>query len=127
LTEVVLSVLERSQAVYLVASPELLTVNDLRRVKGILLEVLKLQADQVHLVLNHRPKAASVTKRDMEQLVGVSVDLEIPHDGKRPEEAALRGEILVLQAPRSPIAKAAVSLARLIDGDSGLKQPRGSR
>lgn len=127
LTEVVLSVLERSQSVYMVASPELLTVNDLRRVKEILRDVLRLQADQVHLVLNHRAKGAGVSKRDVEQLLGVSVDLEIPHDGKRPEEAALRGEILVVRAPRSPIAKAAVRLARLIDGDSASKEPRGSR
>ncbi len=114
LTEVALSLLEQSQHVFVVASPELLIVKDLISFYGILRSVLKLHEGQIHLVINHRAKTATVRGREMEKLLGVSVAFEIRHDGRRPDDAALRGEILALSSSRSPIAKAAGTLARMI-------------
>jgi pilus assembly protein CpaE len=114
LTEIALSLLEQSKDVLVVASPELLIVKDLISLYKVLRDVLKLHEGQIHLVINHRPKTVTVRGREMEKLLGVSVALEIQHDGKRPEEAAVRGEILALSASRSPIAKAAETLARMI-------------
>jgi len=114
LSEAALSMLEQAQAVVVVASPELLIIKDLISLYGILRDVLKLPEDQIHLVINHRSKTATVGAREMEKLLNVGVALEIRHDGKRPEEAALHGQILALSAARSPIAKAAASLARAI-------------
>jgi len=114
LSEVALSLLEQSQAVIVVASPELLIVKDLRSLYVILRDVLKLGEERIHLLINHRSQTVTVGAREMEKLLGVSVALEIRHDGKRPDEAALHGEILALSSTRSPIARAASHLARLI-------------
>ena len=115
LSEITLSVLEQSQVVFVVATPELLIVKDIIQVYSILHDVLKLAAGHVHLVVNHRASAATVGRQEIEKLLGVEIAVEIRHDGPRPEEAALKGEILAVSASKSPIAKAAASLARLID------------
>jgi Flp pilus assembly CpaE family ATPase len=114
LSEVALSLLEKSEDVFVVATPELLIVKDLISLYGIFRNVLKLQEGQVHLVINHRPKNATVRAREIEKLLGISAALEIQHDGTRPEDAAIRGEILAISSPRSPIARAAGTLARMI-------------
>jgi hypothetical protein len=56
----------------------------------------------------------TVAGRGLGGFLGVKTAVEIRHDGLRPEEAAIRGEILVVSAVNSPIAKAADELARLI-------------
>jgi DNA-binding response OmpR family regulator/MinD-like ATPase involved in chromosome partitioning or flagellar assembly len=115
LSEVALSVLEQSQAVFLMATPDRLNVSALTNVLSILQEILRLAAGQVHLVLNHRSADAAVERKEMEKLLGFNVAVEIRHDGRRPEMAAIKGEILAVSAINTPIAKAAASLARLID------------
>ena len=115
LSEVALSVLEQSRVVFVVATPELLIVKDLTQLYGIFHGVLKLAAGHVHLVVNHRASTATVGRREMEKLLGVEIAVEIRHDGRRPEEAALKGDILALSASRSPIAKAAAAFTRLVE------------
>jgi MinD-like ATPase involved in chromosome partitioning or flagellar assembly/CheY-like chemotaxis protein len=115
LSEVTLSLLERSQAVFVVATAELLIVKDLISVYGILQDVLKLAPDQIHLVVNHRSAVVALGARELAGYVGVRVAVEIAHDGLRPENAAVRGEILAVSVPNSPIAKAADELSRFID------------
>jgi len=115
LSEVALSVLENSQAVFVVATAELLIVKDLINVYTILREVLGLADGQIHLVVNHRSADVTVAGRELGRFLGVGIAVEIRHDGLRPEEAAIRGEILAVSAVNSPIGKAADELARLID------------
>ena len=50
--------------------------------------------------------------REIEAVVGMSVESEIRFDGQRPEEAALQGEILAVSDPSGPLAKATAALAR---------------
>jgi Flp pilus assembly CpaE family ATPase/CheY-like chemotaxis protein len=115
LSEVALAVLESSQAVLVVATAELLIVKDLINLYAILRDVLGLVDGQIHLVVNHRSADVTLEGRELGRLVGVGVAVEIRNDGSRPEEAAIRGEILAISALNSPIAKAADELARLLD------------
>jgi Flp pilus assembly CpaE family ATPase/DNA-binding LytR/AlgR family response regulator len=115
LSEVTLSLLEGSQEVFVVATAELLIVKDLINVYAILQDVLKLEAGQIHLVVNHRSAVVALGGRELAGYVGVRVAVEIAHDGIRPESAAVRGEILAVSALTSPIARAADEISRLID------------
>ncbi len=115
LSEVVLEVLERSSAVFVVATAELLIVKDLINVYAILRNVLGIADGQIHLVVNHRSADANLAGRELAGFLGVGIAVEIRHDGLRPEEAAIRREILAVSATNSPIAKAADELSHLID------------
>ena len=44
--------------------------------------------------------------------------MEIEFDGTKPDEAAVRGEILVLTDPKSALARGAEQLAQLISGST---------
>jgi pilus assembly protein CpaE len=114
LSEVALSVLEKSGEVIVVGTAELLIVKDLISFYAILRDVLGLADGQIHLVVNHRSADVTLAGREVGRFLGVKTEVEIRHDGLRPEEAAIRGEILAVSAPNSPIAKAADELARLI-------------
>jgi pilus assembly protein CpaE len=114
LSEVALSVLENSQAVFVVATAELLIVKDLQNLYSILRDVLGLADGQIHLVVNHRSADVTLAGRELGRLLGVGLAVEIRNDGPRPEEAAIRGEIMALSAVNSPIGKAADELARLL-------------
>jgi Flp pilus assembly CpaE family ATPase len=114
MSEVALSVLERSQKVFVVATPELLIVKDLINVYAILRDVLQLEDGQIHLVVNHRSADVTVAGREVGGYLGVKVAVEIRNDGLRPETAAVRGEILAVSDASSPITKAVDELARLI-------------
>jgi Flp pilus assembly CpaE family ATPase len=114
LSEAALSVMERSDVICLVATPELVVIKDLIRVYRILQDVLKLAAGQIHLVVNHRSSHSALGRRDIKEVLGVEVAVEIRHDGRRPEKAALAGEILAKSAAKSPVAKGAAEVARLI-------------
>jgi Flp pilus assembly CpaE family ATPase/CheY-like chemotaxis protein len=114
LSEVVLSVLENSGTVVMVASAELLIVKDLISVYAILRDVLGLADGQIHLVVNHRSADVTLAGKELGRFLGVGVAVEIRHDGLRPETAAIRGEILAVSDPTSPIGKAVDDLARLI-------------
>ena len=115
LSEIALLVLEQSRDVFVIATPELLIVKDLIKVYGILHDVLRLASGHVHLVVNHRESSGAVGRQEIEKLLGVEIAVEIRNDGHRPEQAALKGEILAVSASKSPIAVAATGLARLID------------
>jgi pilus assembly protein CpaE len=115
LSEVVLSVLERSQEVFVIATAELLIVKDLINVYDIMRGVLKLDDEQMHLVVNHRSPDATVAVRELGDFLGVKTEVEVRNDGIRPESAAIRGEILAVSDAKSPIAIAAHEMARMID------------
>jgi DNA-binding response OmpR family regulator/Flp pilus assembly CpaE family ATPase len=115
LSEVTLAVLENSQAVCVVATAELLIVKDLINLYTILRDVLGLANGQIHLVVNHRSADVTVAGRELGRLLGVRVAVEIRNDGPRPEQAAIRGEIMAVSAVNSPIGKAADELVRLLE------------
>ena len=115
LSEVALAVLEQSQAVFVIAAPDGLLIRDLSSVFNILHNVLGLADGQTHLVINHRSADATVGRAEIENQLGVKTAMEISHDGRRPEQAALKGELLALSASNSPIGRAAAGLARLVD------------
>lgn len=115
LSEVTLAVLENSRSVLVVATAELLIVKDLINLYAILRDVLGLVDGQIHLIVNHRSADVTLAGRELGGLLGVRVAVEIRNDGPRPEEAAIRGEIMAVSAVNSPIGKAAAEIARLLD------------
>jgi pilus assembly protein CpaE len=114
LSEPVLTILEGSDDVLLLAVPEFSMMKDLIQVKRILLDVLQLPLGRVRLVVNHRNASYRIGRTEIETIVGMQVELEIRFDGQRPEEAALQGQILALSEPASPLARAAERLARAL-------------
>jgi hypothetical protein len=57
-----------------------------------------------------------VVRDDFQRLLQRDIDVEIEYDGARADEAAVRGDLLVLTDPRSSISRGAETIANLIAG-----------
>jgi Flp pilus assembly CpaE family ATPase len=119
LSEAALTVLERASKIVLIVTPELTAMKDTKDLIEVFRNVLNIPEGNVKLVLN-RPRPSSMVERaDVERTLGRTVDFELDHDGDRCDRAAVTGELLVVAAPTSPLAKKLAALAGAVDTESG--------
>ena len=116
LTENVLSVLEHSQRIVLLATPELSTLKDITDLLNIFTNVLNIVPGRVILAMNNKMPKPVVSKEDVERTLKQEIVCEFKFDGSKPDEAAVKGEILVLSDPKSFITIGADALSEVIAG-----------
>lgn len=113
LSETAVAALEQTDHLVAITTPELSSLSDLGRLYPMLERVFRLPLSRVHLVVNHRSPNSVVGEREVKGILRREVAAEIRYDGLRPEEAAVRGQLLVGD-PRSAVARGTVELARRI-------------
>ena len=111
LTETALRVLENADRVVLLLTPELATLKDASELLQILRSVLAIPESRLALVLNHPRPISAVTRTSVERALDRRLDFELPYDGVRCDRAALTGDLLMLSAPNSGVARAIRSIA----------------
>jgi Flp pilus assembly CpaE family ATPase len=119
-SEPVLAALDAAEQVVVVTAPDLSSVKSAADAIDILGE-LGVPDGRLAVLLNHRSSNAAVERAAVERLLRRRVDVEAGFDGPRPDVAALKGEILSLTTPRSEIAKAAATLADLLETRSSAR------
>ncbi len=112
-SEVTLAGLELADRVLLVATPELVTLQDVLECRRIFGEVLRLPSERVTYVLNHPLPYSSVPVGDFAAATAAAW-LEVQFGGDSPTAAALRGESLVNTRPNNPVTRAAIGLAETL-------------
>jgi pilus assembly protein CpaE len=122
MSEVTLSVLDRSNKVYLVVTPELPAIRDTEALLKLFERVIKLPAGKMSLIFNHPRPHALATRSDAEQVIHRLMQFDIPYDGERFERAAVTGEILVVRTPASPPAKILQRIANDILGEHRMRR-----
>jgi CRP-like cAMP-binding protein len=118
LTESVLTVLEHAQRIVLLATPELSTLKDITDLLAIFTNVLNIVPGRVVLAMNNKMPRPVVSKEDVERTLKQEIQCEFKFDGSKPDEAAVKGELLVLSDPKSFIAIGANALSEIIAGTS---------
>jgi pilus assembly protein CpaE len=126
LTENALTILDHSQRIVLLATPELSSLKDISDLLRIFENVLHIVPGRVVIVLNNKTPRPVVGREDIERTLKQSIAAEIGFDGSKPDEAGVRGEILVLTDPKSTIARSAREIADILIGVRGDKD-KGSR
>ncbi len=111
--EVTLAGLELADRFLLVATPELVTLQDVLECRRIFGEVLRLPSERVTYVLNHPLPYSSVPVGDFAAATAAAW-LEVQFGGDSPTAAALRGESLVNTRPNNPVTRAAIGLAETL-------------
>jgi pilus assembly protein CpaE len=114
----VLALLDLTQHVVLVASPDLSAVKSSADAIDILMQ-LGTPHDRLTVVLNNRVERPAVSRSAVERLLGREVDIEVGYDGTRPDKAAVDGAILSLTDPRSAITRATDTLAAALEAKHG--------
>ncbi len=116
-SEVNLTILERSDRILVVVTPELPALKDTKEALDIFQSVLRIPAGNVTVILNHPRPGDMVSREDVERMIGREIQLELDHDGFRCDRAGVTGEILMTSAPGSPISKKLRQLAVSIDDE----------
>lgn len=124
LSENVLMVLEHSQRIVLLATPELSTLKDISDLLNIFTNVLQIVPGRLLVTINNRIAKPVVGRDDVERTLNQQIAVEIGYDGSKPDEAAVKGEILALTDSRSAVTRGAEQLAAII---AGLKPDPGER
>jgi pilus assembly protein CpaE len=117
-TDIVISVLDHSQRVLVIVTPELSSLKDVGELLQIFTNVLNIVPGRVILALNNKVPKSVVSREDVVRTLKQELAVEIDFDGTKPDEAAVRGEILVLTDPKSAISRGAEQLAQLIAGST---------
>jgi MinD-like ATPase involved in chromosome partitioning or flagellar assembly len=114
LTENALNIFERSDALLLVATPELASVKAAADVLRIL-KVLGIALDRIALIVNNRAPKPAMSRDALRRLLGRDRDVEIGYQGNTPEEAVMNGSLLVLDQPRGEMARAMRELGQVVE------------
>ncbi len=125
-TDIVISVLDHSQRVLVLVTPELSSLKDVGELLNIFTNVLNIVPGRVILALNNKVPKSVVGKEDVIRTLKQELAVEIDFDGTKPDEAAVKGEILVLTDPKSAISRGAEQLAQLISGQTSA-EAKGAR
>src|SRR5439155_1017633 len=117
-TDIVISVLDHSQRVLVIVTPELSSLKDVGELLNIFTNVLNIVPGRVILALNNKVPKAVAGKEAVVRTPKQELAVEIGFDGTKPDEAEVRGEILVLTDPKSEISRGVEALAQLIAGST---------
>src|SRR5438477_169216 len=117
-TDIVISVLDHSQRVLVLVTPELSSLKDVGELLNIFTNVLNIVPGRVILALNNKVPKSVVSKEDVIRTLKQELAVEIDFDGTKPDEAAVKGEILVLTDPKSALSRGAEQLAQIIAGST---------
>jgi MinD-like ATPase involved in chromosome partitioning or flagellar assembly len=78
----------------------------------------------VILALNNKVPKSVVSKEDVVRTLKQELAVEIDFDGTKPDEAAVKGEILVLTDPKSALARGSEQLAQIIAGSTSAAETK---
>ncbi|QGU00105.1 Type II/IV secretion system ATPase TadZ/CpaE, associated with Flp pilus assembly [Candidatus Syntrophocurvum alkaliphilum] len=108
-----LAALEAADTILLVVTLDLPTIKNVK--KGLeLLKPLELLS-KTKLILNRSSGVAGIEPRDVEKVLDMKIDAEIPSDGKLVISSLNQGVPLVKLNPRATISKSIANLMRLIE------------
>jgi pilus assembly protein CpaE len=127
MTENVLTVLEHAQRIVLLATPELSTLKDISDLLNIFTTVLNIVPGRVIVAMNNKMPKPVVSRDDVERTLHQEIACEFMFDGNKPDEAAVKGEILFLSDPKSAIARGVAQLADILTGLPGGAESRRER
>jgi MinD-like ATPase involved in chromosome partitioning or flagellar assembly len=88
--------------------------------------VLNIVPGRIVIVLNNKSAKPVVGREDIERTLKQAIAAEIAYDGSKPDEAGVRGEILVLTDPKSTIGRGAREIADILIGVRGDKDQKAA-
>src|SRR6266446_1423963 len=115
---ITVDLVNRAMGILVIVTPELSSLKDVGELLNIFTNVLNIVPGRVILALNNKVPKSVVSREDVVRTLKQELAVEIDFDGTKPDEAAVRGEILVLTDPKSAISHGAETLAQLIAGST---------
>jgi len=102
----VLAVLELSDEMILLATPELASMHDSRQLLDLATRVLNIPEGRIRPVLNHRTPDSALSREVVEEVLGRPLAAEFRYYGSASEMAGLEGRLHVTSDPRGHFSRA---------------------
>lgn len=125
-----LKVLEFASAIMVVTSPDMIVINQTKRILSKLTEML-FHPDSVQVIVNRVGPSQTINPQFIQKNLNKNIFAMIPEDPASCEAALARSTPVVLLAPQAPITRAYADLVRriqqtqLLENLSKLKKPTG--
>jgi Flp pilus assembly CpaE family ATPase len=103
-----------ADCVFVVCTPELNTLRDVRESQRVFGEIIRLEMKRVCFVFNHNQPFAVLGREQFESALEQPMAFELPHAGEAAYKAAARGEPLVLASSGCAYSKAVEKIVRAI-------------
>jgi pilus assembly protein CpaE len=110
LCDLVLSILDMSDRVLLVATPDIPAIKSIRLFSDVV-NVLRYPNERTCLIINKADKKSALDVQDIEAVIKLPVVARLPTDDPNVDYAANEGVPFVLEYPKSPLAKGFSELA----------------
>jgi pilus assembly protein CpaE len=107
-----IAALEMADTVFVVSTPELTTLRDIRECLRIFSEIVHVDPNKVCLVLNQHQPFAALSRARFEAALEQPMAFELPHAGEAAYKAAARGEPLALGSSGAAYVKAVDRIRR---------------
>jgi pilus assembly protein CpaE len=95
LDEMTLNVLDLADRVLVLVTPEITSLTGTTEFLNVLREAIGLPDEAVTVALNNRPARPAMGRAAVQRAIERTIDLEIKHDGSRPDQAALHGALVI--------------------------------
>jgi Flp pilus assembly CpaE family ATPase len=117
LSEEALAIIEQTDRLVLLATPELTSMHDTRYVMELATNVLEVPSGAIDIVLNHRTPDSAMSRTDVEAVLGRPLAAELRYMGDRAEASGLAGRLLLRSSSVAvnPFAKSIRELADRVD------------
>ncbi|MGI5837025.1 MAG: AAA family ATPase, partial [Chloroflexota bacterium] len=116
-TDPVLAALEASDKIFVLCSPEMSLLRDIRECQRICDSVLHIQRDRVHYVMNNIFPFKTLSRGQLEEALQRKLFAELPYGGDAAAKTALKGETLVETRSGSPLARGIQALASQVTNE----------
>lgn len=126
-TDPVLAALEASDMIFVLCSPEMSVLRDVRECQRIWGNVVRIPRDRVHYLMNNLFPFKTLSRGQLEEGMQQKLFAELPYGGDAAAKAVLKGETLIEARSGSPLARSIQALAAQLTAEGikgGGKQDR---
>lgn len=95
LSEMTLSALDVSDRVLVLVTPEISSLTGTTEFLNVLREAIGVPDSMITVALNNRPARPAMGRAAVQRAIERTIDVEIKHDGSRPDLAALHGALVI--------------------------------
>lgn len=122
--DISIAALDRSDEVFLVATPVILSIKNLKGMLQVMKESLEYPDEKIKVLLNRSDSRNGIGRNDIEKLIGRKIDCRVPSDGDIVVQSLNGGGLTITAYRKSKFSKAIVKMAETMAGPPDAKPAR---
>lgn len=114
--DISLAALDRSDRIFHVVTPIILSVKNLTRSLELMRDSLEYPQEKQQIILNRSDSQSGISAGDIERIISKKIDFQVPSDGNVVVPSLNKGQPAVVSAPQSKFSKSIIDMAMSVSG-----------